>query len=90
MPGTRPSAKKRTVVETVDADFSELLGQTTSADVLDKCGIVREHVVGGVVGALAHVPAKTEALLLDPDVGDSFEGTGVLGSGRLAGGRRIG
>ena len=89
MPGTRPSAKKRTVVETVNADFSELLGQTASADVLDKRGVVREHVVGGVVGALAHVPAKTEALLLDPAVRDSLEGASVLGGGGLAGCRRI-
>ena len=90
MPGTRPSAKKRkwahcAVVEAVDPDISQFLGQASGTDVLDEGGAVGEQVVGGVVGALAHVPAKAQTLGLDPVMRDPFVGASVLGGGRFAG-----
>ena len=92
VPGTRPLAKKReragsAVVQAVNPNVAQLLGEATSADVLHKGGTVREQVVRGVVVALPHVPAETQALGLDPVMRDPLEGASVLGGGWFAGGR---
>ena len=99
MPSSRPLAKKReraregahgAVVEAVDPDLSQLLGQAAGTDVLDEGGVVGEKVVGGVVDTLAHVPAETQALRLDPLVRNPLVRSGVLGGGGFAGGGESG
>ena len=89
LPGPRPLAKKweRTigaVVEAVGPDLPQLFGEAASADVFDIGGLVGKEVIGGVVGALAHVPPEAKATGLDPQVRNPFEVAGVFQGWRFA------
>ena len=89
MPGPRPLAKKLegsllAIVEAVFPDFSQLLGEAASADVLDKGGLVGEEVIRGEVRAFSHVPPEAETAGLDPDMRDPFERPRVFQGWRIS------
>ena len=71
----------------MDADFAEFLGKTSSTDVLDEGGRVKEQMICGGFGAFAHVPSQAKVVRLDPMVGNALERASVFGKKLFAGPR---
>ena len=84
MPRPRPLPKKceRALgagIQTVVPELAQVLGEAASTHMLDECGVVGKIVVVGELETFTHVPLEAELLGLDPVVGNTLEGAGVLG-----------
>ena len=78
------------VVQAVVLDLTQLLGHAASAHMFDKSGVVEKQVIRGELRALAHVPAETHLVVLDPVVGETLEEASVLRLGAQLARRRSG